>query len=236
MISCFSAIYPWGLLIVCLSCGLRAEQLPAPQASGPVVPPEKAVAMMSSDHFQERSRGYENLQKWAQENPESSPEALFELWSAIGEPEAKSRLHLLMKQALKQRSHPGKGFLGIRMQDVLAPGNAVGGVAVTSVEPDTPAAKVGLQAGDTIITVDDCDLRQSHIGGNLQNLGTLKLRDYIQSKHPGQEITLHLLRAGKQLKVDVNLAECPPHVDPDWARRKAEFEEFFKHWRREMSK
>ena len=85
---------------------------------------------------------------------------------------------------------PGRGRLGVGIEE-LTPQLAEyfgtkDGVLVTSVEPDTPAAKAGLKAGDVITSVNGKDVSN---GGELV--------ETVQSADDGAEVTLGYVRDKK---------------------------------------
>jgi len=70
------------------------------------------------------------------------------------------------------------------------------GVRLDDVRAASPAARVGLQAGDVIIAVDDAAVGD--------------LRDYaaaLKRLHPGDEIRVRFLRAGVERTVTTRVAE-----------------------------
>ncbi len=69
-----------------------------------------------------------------------------------------------------------------------------GGVKLTDVTADAPAAKAGLKAGDVIVKVDDTVVKDSD-----------GFVDYFQGKKPGDKIAVTVKRDGKDVKVDVTL-------------------------------
>ena len=97
-----------------------------------------------------------------------------------------------------------RGWLGVGIQD-LTPELAqamklpsASGVLVTSIQPDTPAAKAGLKRGDVILKVN---------GKPVDSTGTL--RYVIAAAGVGAKETLDVLRAGKAVSVAVELGEAP---------------------------
>jgi len=92
------------------------------------------------------------------------------------------------------------GRMGIGIADVTPENakffdetNASGGV-VTQVEPDSPAAKAGLQTGDVITEID---------GQKVSDAGELQV--VVGQKQPGTKVTLNVLRDGKTMTVPVTL-------------------------------
>ena len=85
------------------------------------------------------------------------------------------------------------------------------GVLVVEVQPDSPAAQAGLQAGTQELSLPD---RTVLIGGDVitgfngQNVATIEaLVEWIQSSKPGDTVTLTILRDGKEMQVQATLAE-----------------------------
>jgi len=227
------------LAVVCSMC-LTAIHLSAQVA------PKEALVKMASDKFAERELGYENLKKWSMANMKTSPEVLFSTWKKMVDPEVKTRCYSLMKEVLILRQFGrGRGFVGVRMDSVALPGKpgeaAVLGVRITQVIVDTPGAKAGLMAGDVVLAVDKLDFNQLPEGR--LRLGTVEvLSSYIQSKHPGDTITLQIMRAGKKIEKKVTLMLRPPEVDRDPFGRVPENdihekkEKYFEDWLFNMSR
>lgn len=77
------------------------------------------------------------------------------------------------------------------------------GVVVTQVDPDSPAAKAGIQQSDVILSVDSASIDQD------LSLGTI-----LMSHKVGDHVTLTVLRDGKQLQVQVTLVARPAIAGP----------------------
>ncbi|HKU97656.1 MAG TPA: DegQ family serine endoprotease [Vineibacter sp.] len=99
-----------------------------------------------------------------------------------------------------------RGWIGATVQDVTQPlADAFGlpkpgGVLVSSVEKDSPAAKAGLQAGDVILKFDGSDLTRS---------GELPPR--VADLKPGTKATLDIWRRGEATQISLAVGER--HVD-----------------------
>ncbi|MBI4785736.1 MAG: PDZ domain-containing protein [Chloroflexi bacterium] len=76
--------------------------------------------------------------------------------------------------------------------------NIQNGVIVSVVEPNSPAQKAGLQAGDIITAVDSANVDQSH-----------PLGDLIQAHKPGDKVTLSVMRGSQSLTLNVELGQAP---------------------------
>ncbi len=97
-----------------------------------------------------------------------------------------------------------RGWLGVMIQDLthdLAKKfdvDVISGTLISQVMPNTPAEKAGLEEGDIITRVngekiDDAD----------------GLRNMIAMISPGEEITLTVIRDGKEKTIDVTIGEQP---------------------------
>lgn len=90
----------------------------------------------------------------------------------------------------------GRPYLGV---DVML---ADGGMLIHTIQPDSPAEDAGLLVGDIIVAVD----------GNDVGLG-LSAERLIASYHPGDEITIEILRGGESQQLDVVLGAAPQRAD-----------------------
>jgi serine protease DegQ len=96
-----------------------------------------------------------------------------------------------------------RGRLGVEVED-LTPDiaealhtDAQGGAVITKVVRDSPASRVGLQAGDVILAID---------GRPVQN--SSDLRNHIALMAVGQTIQLTIVRKGNQQTVSVQIASA----------------------------
>jgi serine protease Do len=103
---------------------------------------------------------------------------------------------------LIEKGKVSRGFLGIYFQpidkDMAEALNlpSVEGVLVSRVQPDTPADKAGIAMGDVIIGFN----------GEKVDDGP-KFRMMVAAAGPGHEITLQILRDGKEISKKVTLAD-----------------------------
>jgi serine protease Do len=96
----------------------------------------------------------------------------------------------------------GRGRLGIAYQEIsgqLAQYfklDAEQGVLVTNVEPDSPADKAGVKAGDVLVSMSGHAIED---GGDL--------REALQNARAGHELSLKLMRDGRSLDLTVTLRD-----------------------------
>ncbi len=103
---------------------------------------------------------------------------------------------------LKSKGKVTRSMLGVRignvdqdhMQAFHLP--SMNGAFVEAVEPSGPAAKAGIEHGDTIVRVDDVEVKE-----------TRDLIDYVSSKAPGTRVKLTVLRDGKTRTLSAALTE-----------------------------
>ncbi|HEU4841351.1 MAG TPA: trypsin-like peptidase domain-containing protein [Ilumatobacteraceae bacterium] len=98
--------------------------------------------------------------------------------------------------ALRERSGGDprqEGYLGISLEERSDGGQ---GAVITSVEEDSPAADVGLEDGDVVISVDDSVTD-----------GVAGVIAAVRDHEPGDEVAVVVVREGEQRTFDVVLAE-----------------------------
>jgi putative serine protease PepD len=85
-------------------------------------------------------------------------------------------------------------YLGVRLTDSAA----TGGAAIAAVQPNTPAGRAGLKAGDVITA----------LGGKSVTTAS-ELRAAINARRPGDSVSLTYRRGGQSHTVTVKLASRP---------------------------
>jgi serine protease Do len=99
-------------------------------------------------------------------------------------------------------SEEGSGWLGVDIAEVTPEKardlklSATRGVIVTDVEPDSPAAKVGLQENDVILQYD---------GQSVE--GTVQFRRLVRETPPGRSVDMVISREGRTQTLSVELAD-----------------------------
>lgn len=108
-------------------------------------------------------------------------------------------------QELMDNGKVVRPYLGISMMDIdsdvasqLQLNSAIKGVVVREVLADSPASQAGVKAGDVLTKID-----------NLQVANGSQVQDYIQKLQVGKEVTLHILRDGKEVNITATLNEKP---------------------------
>jgi S1-C subfamily serine protease len=99
--------------------------------------------------------------------------------------------------------HPWIGIAGVDVDLAIAQELELEkplGFLITDVNSSSPAKEAGLQSGDVIVGIDDQPVRK------LSDLAV-----YIErNKRPGDQVTLTIIRNGKQLDINLILGERPP--------------------------
>jgi putative serine protease PepD len=91
-------------------------------------------------------------------------------------------------------------YMGVTLRDgSVQQGSAQRAAAIVNqVTSGTPAAKAGLRAGDAVIAIGDDPVN-----------GSLSLTAQVRARAVGDQVTLTVVRGGKQIKVTVTLAARP---------------------------
>jgi serine protease Do len=85
----------------------------------------------------------------------------------------------------------------IRLKQLNLPENVIKGVIITEVEPSSPAAEVGLQEKDVIVSIN---------GTKIDRVSALRKYLYTKTKI-GEQVSLEIFRNGKQMNVSLKLSE-----------------------------
>jgi S1-C subfamily serine protease len=87
----------------------------------------------------------------------------------------------------------GQAWIGFIVEDAID-----GGVRIVAVVPEAPAERAGLRAGDVVLRA-----------GRRSLLGADDLGDVLREAKPGAELTLELLRAGREMRTVVEVGARP---------------------------
>jgi serine protease Do len=119
---------------------------------------------------------------------------------------------------LKEKGQVVRGWLGVQIQPVTADiadslgMKTVEGALVAEPQPDSPAAKAGIKAGDVITTVDGAAVKNAH-----------DLAKRIASMTPGASVKLGVVRNGELKTIAVALGALPEQrhaqANPDESER-----------------
>jgi S1-C subfamily serine protease len=107
---------------------------------------------------------------------------------------------IVWKTAAHVLEHGGsaRGYLGIVGQPVRFPDKETGGLLVTSLAPDGPAAKAGVLIGDVVLSLDGTAVAAPE-----------DLLDLLTGSRIGHAATLQLLRGGSPAEATVTIGARP---------------------------
>ena len=97
-------------------------------------------------------------------------------------------------RSLAQPPQPPRGFLGV----ILDPEQAESRAVITQVAPESPAAKAGLKAGDVVTKIGDKEIKNADA-----------FVEAVAGHKPGDKLSVHFLREGKEHDITTTLAERP---------------------------
>jgi serine protease Do len=119
---------------------------------------------------------------------------------------------------LKEKGQVVRGWLGVQIQPVTADiadslgMKTVEGALVVEPQPDSPAVKAGIKAGDVITTVDGAAVTNAH-----------DLAKRIAGMTPGASVKLGVVRNGEPKTITVALGQLPEQrqarANPDESER-----------------
>ena len=89
-------------------------------------------------------------------------------------------------------------YLGVYLQDASTEGNATAGALASDVKAGTPAARAGLETGDVIVRIDGTQVDSSE-----------DLTRKIDTKQPGDKLSVTFIRGGKSHTITVTLGTRP---------------------------
>ncbi len=113
---------------------------------------------------------------------------------------------------LKEKGKVTRGWLGVYIQrltpDMADTLNVPGkkGALVADVTKDGPAQKAGIRSGDVIVSFDGKEVKDEH-----------DLPQIVAVTKPGKDVTVVVIRDGKEVKIPVSVAE----MEPDAGARRA---------------
>ncbi len=130
--------------------------------------------------------------------------------------------------------HSGRGALGISVLSLTQPlrtyfGTGKDGVLVGSVEPDSPAARAGVQVGDIIVRVENNPI--DSVGG---------IRSAMSGLHKGDQARIEVIRdhraltLGATLDADVPNVNVGTQIDMNSQRGFDELEKWMQHVEQEL--
>lgn len=127
-------------------------------------------------------------------------------YQGIGFAVPSNMVRLVMDQLL-QKGKVTRGWIGVTIQE-LTPELAqefglkkTKGALVSDVAKDSPASRAGIMRGDIILEFNGKEVKD-----------VSNLRNMVAQSKAGTEVTLKILRAGKELNIKVNITELPREV------------------------
>jgi serine protease Do len=127
-------------------------------------------------------------------------------YQGIGFAVPSNMVRLVMDQLI-QKGKVTRGWIGVTIQE-LTPELAqefglkrTKGALVSDVVKDSPAAKAGVVRGDVILEVNGKEVKD-----------VSSLRNMVAQSKTGSDITIKILRAGKEFSVKVKILELPREV------------------------
>jgi len=174
--------------------------------------PATLLEGLKSETFAERERAEADLLAWTRQHSDAALEDLYQQSRTAGEPEVRERCLAVLRELVADDYLRNRvGFLGIRMNpntemvklpDEVKPRFAI---RMLQVEPDTPAHKSGMVAGDLLLGVNDTVWQQEDTSASVM--------EKIKSFKAGTRVTIKLCRDGKVMDVPVVLAPRPAVAD-----------------------
>lgn len=180
------------------------------------------VQNLGNSDYVVREKSQKQLKAWSDKNKTDSILPLKEHYISSQSPEIKARLLKILEHAVKKYNViVTRGFVGIEMQAVN------GSVLIADVRAGTPADKHGLKVGDSITQVDDQDLSKLVA---FDEAAMDFFSAYIKGKQAGEEVTLHIKRGNKNLKIKLTLGDYD--IFNNTGQKELLKENKFKQWQR----
>lgn len=188
----------FGIAAILLTTGLPAED--AGQNSL-----EHFIAGLSAPSHADRVLASQSIRNYALDPKNKvTAEELFEIYVASDSPEVQSRILPILKElVLTEQFGPGDGFIGIKMgpgrgiDRAVPEGRGPYFIQIGEVLVDGAGALAGLRPNDQILGLNDEDYSQAD--------SLAKFQADVRNFHPGQTITLHILRENEALSLPVTL-------------------------------
>ena len=192
------------------------------------------IGKLGADKFAEREAAQQQLLKLADTAHTNVLAACVSLYRQAQDPEVKTRLREIMETVVdKYLFRAPRGYLGVRLNRVNVRGGQLvvqgmivppGGVWVSQVLDDGGAQKAGMQPNDVIIAVD----------GKPCDSGPDGFIEYVQTKRPGEKLTLSVVRDAATNAVTAVLGELPDS-EKERIYSKERGDEFFQRWLSEQT-
>lgn len=191
---------------------------------------QRVISELGHERYAVREAAQQQLLKLADADHKAVLSAGVAVYRQTRDPEVKMRLKDAMAAIVdKHLFRAPRGYLGVRLNRVhirgagqfVVAGTVIppGAVWVAQVLEDSGAQKAGLQNNDCIIAVDDKPCEEGPDG----------FIEYIQSKRPGEQVKLSVLRGATTNTLTAVLGELPA-AETERLYTKERSEEFFQRW------
>ena len=165
---------------------------------------------LNHEDYRERKAAQKSLLEWGKRDLTKGIETLYGVYQTTDDPEVRLRSREVLKRlVIIKQPFEGAGYLGIKMENAQvkdADGELQPAVRVTEVREGTAAEVAKLQVDDLVTGVD-------HLVFDGLALPITSFGDYIRSKKPGDEITLHVRRGAESLTMKPSLRRRSPLLD-----------------------
>jgi C-terminal processing protease CtpA/Prc len=185
----------------------------------------RLIGELGAQEYAAREAAQKQLLQIGDQNYEAVLDLSVHTYAATKDPEVKDRLRSVMANLVGTKifGRP-RGYLGVQITPAAAvngQAELVGGIAVVKAMEDGVATKAGIQAGDTILQIDDLDLVQTPSAAEFINR--------VQSKQPGEKVQLIIKHGENVTTNDLVLGELPKEIQSDLYGDEAR-KQFFKNW------
>lgn len=188
---------------------------------------QRSIHELGAKTFRERESAQRRLLEAGEQDYQAVLSQCLRAYSIAKDPEVRVRVREIMAALVdKFIFNRPRGFLGVALHPAAAIVDGekrAGAISVQNVIADSAAQRAGVQIGDQILHVDNLGLPPDAPVGTFIT--------YIQSKRPGDKVTLTIKKDAGVQAVDVQLGDMPEDVRARTYNQQRK-EEFFENWLR----